>query len=53
MDTRGPLTGRGGGGGDGQCCLSFLRNGIVPCQYFLNVPVGFKVVQCRLLNLRK
>ena len=27
--------------------------GHVPCHYFLNVPVDFKVVQCRLSNLRK
>ena len=25
----------------------------VPCRYFSNVPVDFKVVQCRLSNLRK
>ena len=42
-----------GGGGGIQCRLSILRNGNVPCHYFLNVPVDFKVVQCPLSNLRK
>ena len=36
-----------------QCRRLILRNDIVPCQYFLNVPVAFKVVQCHLSNLRK
>ena len=39
--------------GGTQCRLSISRNGNVPVCYFLNVPVNFKVVQCRLLNLRK
>ena len=39
--------------GGPQCHLSTLRNGNVPCRYFLNVPVDFKKVQCRLLTLRK
>ena len=33
-----------GGGGGPQCRLSILRNGNVPCRYFLNVPVDFKIV---------
>ena len=36
-----------------QCRLSILRNANVPCLYFSNVPVDFKVVRCRLSNLRK
>ena len=36
-----------------QCRLSTLRNGSVPCHYFLNVPVDFNRVQCHLSNLRK
>ena len=28
--------------GGPQCRLSILRNGNVPCRYFLNVPVYFK-----------
>ena len=39
--------------GGPQCRLSILRNDNVPCRYFLNVPVDFKIVQCRLSNLRK
>ena len=39
--------------GGPQCRLSILRNDNVPCRYFLKVPVDFKVVKCRLLNLRK
>ena len=35
-----------------QCRLSILRNCNVFCHYCLNVPVDFKVVQCRLSNLR-
>ena len=31
--------------------MSILRNGTVPCRYFLNVPVDFRVVQCHLSNL--
>ena len=27
-------------------------NGNVPCHYFLNFPVDFKIVHCRLSNLR-
>ena len=34
--------------GSPQCRLSILRNGNVPCRYFLNFPVDFKIVQCRL-----
>ena len=30
--------------GGPQCRLSILRNGNVPCHYFLNVPVDFKIV---------
>ena len=44
----GPLMGEGA-----HCRLSSLRNGNVPCQYFLNIPVDFKVVQCCLSNIRK
>ena len=33
--------------------MSVLRYGIVSCRYFLNDPVDFKIVQCRLSNLRK
>ena len=40
-------------GGPPQCRLSILRNGDVPCRYFLNVPVDFKIVQYRLSILRK
>ena len=36
-----------------QCRLSILRNGNVPCHYFLNFPVDLKKVQCRLSILRK
>ena len=32
--------------------LSILRNGNVPCRYFLIFPVDFKMPQCRLLILR-
>ena len=32
--------------------LSILRNGNVPCRYFFNFPVDFKIVQCHLLILR-
>ena len=39
--------------GGPQCRLSILRNGNVPCRYFLNSPVNFKIVQCRLPILRK
>ena len=39
--------------GGPQCRLSILGNDNVPCRYFLNVPVDFKIVQCRLSNLRK
>ena len=35
---RGPLM------GGPQSRLSVLRNGNVPCRYFLNVPVDFKIV---------
>ena len=38
--------------GDPQCRLSILRNGNVPCRYFRNFPVDFKIAQCRLLILR-
>ena len=26
-----------------KCRLSILRNGNVPCRYFRNVPVGFRI----------
>ena len=45
----GPLM---GGGGDPQCRLSILRNGNVPCHYFIDFPVDFQSVQCRLSILR-
>ena len=35
-----------------QCRLSILRNGNVPCHYFIGFPVDFKSVQCRLSILR-
>ena len=35
-----------------QCRLSILRNGNVPCRYFRNVPVNFKIALCRLSILR-
>ena len=35
-----------------QCRLSILRNGNVPCHYFLYFPVDFKIVQCHLSILR-
>ena len=39
------LPSRGGGlAGGPQCRLSISRNGYVPCRYFLNVPVDFKIV---------
>ena len=57
LSLEGPLMGggggRGGGGGGSPMSLSILRNGNVPCHYILNVPVDFKIVQCRLSNLRK
>ena len=34
--------------GGPQCRLSILRNGNVPCQYVENVPVDFRMVQCRM-----
>ena len=43
----------GGGGGGGQCRLSILRNGNVPCHHSLDFPVDFKIAKCRLSNLRK
>ena len=39
-------------GGGGQCRLSILRNGNVPCRYFFFFPVDFKKEQCRLSILR-
>ena len=36
-----------------RCRLSIVRNGNVHCRYFLNFPVDFKIVLCRLLILRK
>ena len=39
--------------GGPQCRLAILRNGNVPCRYFLNFPVDYKIVQCRLSILRK
>ena len=38
--------------GGSQCRLSILRNGNVPCRYFQNFPVDFKIVQCCLSILR-
>ena len=38
--------------GGHQCRLSMLRSGNLPCRYFLNVPVDYKIVLCRLSNLR-
>ena len=38
LNNRGPLK------GGPQCGLSILRNDNVPCHYFSNVPVDFKVV---------
>ena len=33
--------------------MSILRNGNVPCRYFLNFPVDFiKIAKCRLSILR-
>ena len=34
------------------CRLSILRKGNVPCRYFRHFPVDFKIVQCRISNLR-
>ena len=39
--------------GGPQCRLSLLRNGNVPCHYFLNFPVDFKIVPCPLSIFRK
>ena len=39
--------------GGPQCRLSILRNGNVPCRYFRDFPVDFKIVQCHLSNFRK
>ena len=47
-----PLTEGGPLMGGPQCLLSILRNGNVPCHYFRNFPVDFKIVQCRLSILR-
>ena len=33
--------------------MSILRNGNVPCHYILNFPVYFRIVLCRLSDLRK
>ena len=38
--------------GGPQCRLSILRNGNVPCRYFLDFPVDFKIAQCRLSIFR-
>ena len=38
--------------GGPHCRLSILRNGNVPCRYFLDFPVDFKIVQHRLSILR-
>ena len=38
--------------GGPQCRLSILRNVNVPCHYFLNVPVDFKMPQYHLSILR-
>ena len=39
--------------GGPQCRLSILRNGNVPCHYFLDFPVDFKIVQYHLSILRQ
>ena len=33
--------------------MSLLRSGNVPCRYFFTVSVNFKIMQCRMSNLRK
>ena len=33
-------------------CMSNLKNGNVPCPYFCNIHVDFKIVACRMSNLR-
>ena len=43
----GPLT------GGPQCHMLILRNGNVPCRYFCNFHVDFKIATCPLSNLRK
>ena len=47
MSLKGPLM------GGPHCRLSILRNGNVPCRYFKNFPVDFKIVPCLLSILRK
>ena len=37
--------------GGPQCCMSILRK--VPCRYFCNFHVNFKIAKCRMSNLRK
>ena len=39
--------------GGPQCHMSILRNGNVPCRYFCNFHVDFKIAKCPLSNLRK
>ena len=46
MSTVGPLT------GGPQCRMSILRNGHVPCYYFYNFHVDFKMVACPMSILR-
>ena len=41
----------GGGGGSPTSPFDF-KNDNVPCRYFFNFHVGFKIAQCHLLNLK-
>ena len=34
------------------CRMSNFRNGNVPCPYFCNIHVDFKIVSCRMSNIR-
>ena len=47
MSIPGPLT------GGPQCRMSILRNDNVPCRYFCNYHVDFRIGKCRLSNLGK
>ena len=38
--------------GGSLCRMSILRNGYVPCHYFYNFHVDFKIVPCRMSMLR-
>ena len=35
-----------------QCCMSVLRSGHVPCHYFCNIHVNFKMIPYPMLILR-